>query len=91
MDEEQLRKVRKLRNQNVTRILNEHRLRMNDIKRRGHHLRLWLCPLIALCFGALSWYHFSRTHDTGMGVLYALGSLAFLAMLILGAIFDRPQ
>jgi hypothetical protein len=54
-------------------------------------LRLWLCPLIALCFGALSWYHFSRTHDTGMGVLYALGSLAFLAMLILGAIFDRPQ
>ncbi len=74
---------------NIGVILKDHNERMNEIKRCGHRMRLWTCPPIAALLGLVSWYHFA-SGSVMMGVLFVVGSLAFLAMMILGAIFDRP-
>jgi hypothetical protein len=82
-----------IRDHNIGVILKDHNKRLNTIKCEGAHLRVWTCPPIALFFGLLAWYSFSRTGAEGMmmGVIYGIGALAFLGMLVLGAIFDRPK
>lgn len=67
---------------NVHSILNDYHQRDRQIKREGARLAWRTCPLIALIFGALSWSAFHQG-DAGMGLLYAVGALVFLAMLIL--------
>ena len=79
---------------NVSSIMKTYTRRMNEIKRSGARLRLWTCPPIAAWFAFLSWFSFSQHQGWTsiiMGVAYAVGALAFLAMLIGGAIFDRPE
>lgn len=82
----------KVRDQNIQTILIGHKLRTNEIKRSGHKLRIWTCPFVAAVFVLMAWYSFSHPGIDGMitGVLYSVGALAFLAMLVLGAIFDKP-
>ncbi len=79
-----------IRDRNIDAILREHTARMNVIKRQGSRLRLMTCPPITLFRGIGSWYSFTHT-GVMMGMVYAGGALAYLAMLILGAIFDRPE
>lgn len=79
---------------NVQVILQEHRRNMNEIKRGGAKLRLWTCPPAALMLGGVAWYNYTfHPGPEGMLVaaMYACGALAFLGMLIGGAIFDRPK
>ncbi len=77
------------RDQHIQEIISDHTRRMNAIKRSGARLRLITCPPIALFFGLLAWYSFSQGGFV-LDVCYVVGALAFLAMLFLGAIFDRP-
>lgn len=87
------RRAAETQRHNIGVIVENHNRRMNEIKRSGHKLRLWTCPPIAALFGFMAWYSFSHPGAVGvvMGVVYTLGALAFLGMLILGAIFDRPK
>jgi hypothetical protein len=87
------RRAAETRHHNIGVIVGNHNRRMNEIKRSGHKLRLWTCPPIAALFGFMAWYSFSHPGAAGiiMGVVYVFGALAFLAMLVLGAIFDRPK
>lgn len=80
-----------VRDHNIAAIVRNHHRRMNQIKRSGALLRLWTCPTIALLFGLLAWYNFTRGDDVTVGIICAVGGLAFLLMLLLGAIFDRPR
>ncbi|MGH2507466.1 MAG: hypothetical protein ACRDHZ_08705 [Ktedonobacteraceae bacterium] len=79
------------RDHNIALILSEHQKRLRQIKRDGAKLRLMMCPPLAAFFGVLAWYSFSHTGGLGlaMGIAYSIGALAFLAMLALGAMFDR--
>lgn len=86
------------RDHNIGVILDNHRQQMNDIKRREARLRLWMCPPIVLLFGFLAWQRLSTwpsSHDLVetlvVSGVYAGIAVAFLAMLVLGAIFDRPK
>lgn len=79
------------RNHNIAGILEDHHKRMNAIKKESASLRLKMCPPIILVFSALAWYCLSHANGLAMGIVYAAGALAFLAMLVLGAIFDRPR
>ncbi len=81
------------RDHNVSQVMSSYRQRNNQIKREGARLRLWTCPPIAALFGLMAWYSFSHPGAEGviMGAIYSVGALAFLGMLILGAIFDRPR
>jgi hypothetical protein len=76
---------------NINFIMSEHRQRMNKVKRAGARLRLWTCPPLALVLGCIAWGYFRQPGSLHvvMGMIYALGSLASLSMLVLGAIFDR--
>lgn len=82
-----------IRDHNIEVILERHYRGMNAVKREGAKLRLITCPPIALLFGVLAWYSFQQSAPAGvmMGLLLSIGSLAFLLMLVLGAIFDRPR
>jgi hypothetical protein len=84
------REAKKVLDHNIGLVIKDHRRRMNKIKRQGATLRLWLCPLLAACGGLMAWYSFSQG-DFTQGIVYAAGGLAFLAMLVFGAIFDRPR
>lgn len=90
MYENEIRAARQERDR-LVRIREQHRQEMNAIKRSGARLRLWLCPLIAMLFSLLAWYQFVGAHNIAMGWLYIAGGMAFLLMLALGAMFDRPQ
>ena len=78
---------------NVSAILGRQQRRMNAVKREGVKMRLLTCPPVTLVFALLAWYSFHQSAPVGliMGVLLSIGSLAFLLMLVLGAIFDAPQ
>ena len=78
---------------NLAVIQDDHRKRMNKIKRDGARLRVWSCSLMVLFFELFAWYSFTHSGTTGviMGCIYCVGGIAFLLMLILGAIFDRPS
>jgi Flp pilus assembly protein TadB len=88
--EDYMRQARETRDHNINAILREHHREMNEIKRRGHQQRLWMCPLIAGIFAGVAYYNLVHTHDLLMAAICAAFALAFLLMLILGAIFDRP-
>ena len=85
-----VREATEVRDQNVKVILREHRRRVNKLKRQGAKLRMRVCPPIAALFGLLAWYNFTQAGGFVMGIISTVGALAFLAMLVLGAIFDRP-
>jgi hypothetical protein len=78
------------RDHNISQVMSNYHKRNNQIKRESARLRLWACPPIAILFGLMAWYSFSQ-YSIFLGILYVVGALAFLAMLILGAIFDRPS
>jgi hypothetical protein len=88
--EDYTRQARETFDHNINAILREHHRQMNEIKRSGHRQRLWMCPLIAGIFAGTAYYNV-HTHDLLMAAICAAGALAFLLMLILGAIFDRPR
>ena len=71
-------------------IVEAHDRQMNQIKRESAKWRMIACPLIALFFALIAWHSFSQGRIPN-GVWYSVGSLAFVAMLVLGAIFDRPR
>lgn len=74
----------------VNGIIRDSNREQNQIKLRSAKLRLIVCPLISLLFAFLAWYNLSGHGDRGVGIVHAVASLAFLLMLVLGAIFDRP-
>src|SRR5579859_2296869 len=80
-----------VRDHNLKVIVKGHNRRMNAIKREGASLRLKTCLPIALVLGMLAWYNFGHPGGFWMGVCYLVGAFAFLAMLVLGALFDRPR
>jgi hypothetical protein len=71
-------------------IVEAHDRQMNQIKRESAKWRMIGCPLIALFFGLIAWGCFSQGLIVN-GILYSVGALVFIAMLVLGAIFDRPR
>lgn len=89
--ESYIQEVTETRDRNIAAILSNHHEEMNDIKKRGLRLRLKTCSPIALVFGLVAGYNFGRPSDGWQfGILYSIFALAFLAMLVFGAIFDRP-
>jgi hypothetical protein len=91
--ESYIQEAQAVRDHNISVIMQDHNRRMNEIKLRGHRIRLWTCPPIALVFGVLAWYNFQSHLPDGftVGIICAVFALAFLSMLILGAFFDRPR
>lgn len=69
---------------NVNFILAEHERSMKQIDRDGARMALMTAPPVILMFGATSVYSFLQGGPVGlgMGALLAIGSLIFLAMLI---------
>ncbi|GHO51407.1 hypothetical protein [Ktedonospora formicarum] len=49
-----IREATETRDHNIGVILDQHKQRMNMIKRRGASWRLKVCPLVAIIFGALA-------------------------------------
>ena len=86
-----VRDALEVRDHNIGVILQDHHRRMNAVKREGATMRWWMCPLLSLVFAILAWYSFAQATSSSvvLGWLYSVGSLAFLAMLVLGAVFDR--
>jgi hypothetical protein len=80
-----------VRDHNIAMSLREHHERLNAIKREGALLRLKMCPPMALVFTLMAWYSFGHSGGLLMTICYGVGALAFLAMLVLGAIFDPPR
>lgn len=76
--------------QNIERIKQRQRRGMNAIKRESARWRLFACPLFALVFAGMAYLHWSDGRPM-MAMIYAAGALAFLLMLLLGAILDRPS
>lgn len=74
---------------NIGSIMEAHKQRLNEIKRNGARLRWRTCPIIAAVFGLMAWYSYAHGH-VDLVIVYALAALTFIAMLVLGAIFDRP-
>lgn len=71
----------------------QHRQEENKIKRETASRRLKTCPPIAAVFAVMAWYSWSHPGPDHViiAMIYAIGALAFLTMLVLGAIFDRPR
>jgi len=82
--------ARLIHQQNIDQINKEHRRQLRQLKWRGIRLRWKVCPPITLLFAVISWYSFNHSNPEE-GFIYAGTALAFLAMLVLGAIFDRPR
>lgn len=87
--ESYIREATEIRDHNIGVIHRNHQRRLKRIKQEGASLRLKTCPPIAALFGAVAWYCFLQPSGFLLGLLYTFASLAFLAMLVLGAIFDR--
>ncbi len=82
--------VKAVRDHTIHLILQEHKKRMRALKWSGARRRLKFFPLIAACFGLAAWYCFTQPGGLLMGICYIVVALPFLAMPILGAIFDKP-
>lgn len=69
---------------NVNIILAEHEQSVRKISRDGARIALMTDPPVILLFGGMSIYSFLQGGPVGlaMAAMFALGSLAFLAMLI---------
>jgi hypothetical protein len=61
---------------------------MRRIKRDGTRQAFVMCPPIALVFGVLAAYNFSK-HDVATGITCAAGAVAFLGILVGKYLFDR--
>lgn len=84
-----IRDMTEVRDHNIQMILRDHKKRLRQIKREGASLRLKTCPPITALFGFMAWYSFHQPGGFVNGLIYVVASFTFLAMLILGAIFDR--
>lgn len=84
-----MEEARQIRDHNIAVIVRDHKRRLREIKRSEARLRLWMCPLIAAWFAGLAWYSVCYQHAWIAGMVFSIGALAFLAMLLLGAMFDR--
>lgn len=85
-----VREAHAIRDQNIALILQDHDRRQQQFRREGARLRLKVCPFLALWFGLLAWFNVTQHHIV-LGIICAIGALAFLAMLVFGAIFDRSR
>ncbi|MGB8346582.1 MAG: hypothetical protein WCD86_16975 [Ktedonobacteraceae bacterium] len=85
-----IREAEKVLDHNTRITVRNHRRQMNKLMRQGSSLRMKVCPPIAALFGFMAWYSFSHAEYI-LAIVYAVGALVFLAMLFLGAIFDRPR
>lgn len=74
---------------NLGYLTHTHQRRLNEIKRSGARLRWRLCPPFVAVFAFLAWLNFTRGHIE-LVMLFAVAALAWLAILVGGAIFDRP-
>lgn len=76
---------------NVNVILAEHDRSMKQIDRDGARMTLMTAPPVILLFGGTSVYSFLQGGPVGlgMGALLALGSLIFLAMMIVALLKAR--
>lgn len=66
----------------VNGIVDAHEKRNRELNQEGARLAWLTCPAIALVLSVLSWALFNQGNP-GMGVVYAVGALAFLAMLVI--------
>jgi len=70
-----------------------HEILQSTQKAHEHHQRggmepaFKFCPPITLLFSVLAWYSFCHSDGFIVGICYLVGAIAFLAMLVLGAIF----
>jgi Flp pilus assembly protein TadB len=78
-----------VRDANIRDIQQEHKMRMNAIKRDGARLRLLTCPPIALFALVVAYVLYVNGNMMGAIVNVVL-ALVFLGFLVGGAIFDRP-
>jgi hypothetical protein len=69
---------------NIDTILSDYHQRDRQIKREGARMAWLICPFAMLLFGFVSWFNFHQG-DVNTGLLSALGSLAFLLMLVLAS------
>jgi hypothetical protein len=76
--------------QRINAILERHHRVDNDLKQEGRKWRRILCPATAALFAVVAWAHFAQS-NAGMGALFVGAALAFVAMLIVGEIIDRPS
>jgi hypothetical protein len=88
--ESYIRDITEMHDRRIAAILREHKKRINAIKRKGATLRLMLCLPVAVVLGGFAWYTFYQPNGFFSGIIYAGLALAFLSMLVLGAILDRP-
>ena len=81
------------RDHNIQVIMDDHRKRMNQIRREGLFQSLKMCPPIILLFGGLAWYSFSHPGQFISGAVwfYAGAALAFLLLLLCSILFNRPK
>lgn len=84
-----MEEARQIRDHNIAVIVQDHKRRLCEIKHSGARLRLWMCPAIATWFTLLAWYSVGYQHAWIAGIVFSVGALAFLAMLVYGALFDR--
>lgn len=67
---------------NIVRILHEHRARDKQIRREGARLAWITAPLVMLVFGVCAWFNW-HAGEWEMALVYMAGVLAFLLMLVL--------
>ncbi len=87
-----MRQLNEARNHDIQIILYAYHLQMKTLKQESARLRLKVCLPLAALFGGLAWY--SGTHSgfiAGSSLLFALGVGVLLAVIVLGAIFDRAR
>jgi hypothetical protein len=61
-------------------LIREHKQRDLAIRREGARMAVWTCPPIALMLLLLAWWGVASGNAL-MGLVYAVGALAFLVML----------
>lgn len=88
--ESYIKAITEIRDHTIKVIVRDNNKRIRAIKREGAHLCLKICPPIALVFGLMAWYSFAQGRFF-MGMVSITGSLAFLALLVLRVLFDRPR
>ena len=67
---------------NVHTIFDDYRQRDRQIRREGARMAWMMCPFAFLLLGSVSWLNFHQG-DASIGLLCAVGALAFLVMLVL--------
>lgn len=66
---------------NVASIRQQSRQRDLEIRREGARLAWFTCPPVMSFFGGIAWFGFTHGQPL-VGALFAVGSAAFLAMLV---------